>query len=107
SDLRRALPRDFGPGDICLHLGYGPTQPEDVAYWCKRGVRLIHTSPYGRTPGLRDHPRFIWFDLPWRPADATVDVPGYSVRLLPGSSSAQTMAYFAILSEAAEAAGWK
>jgi len=106
SDLRHALPHDFGPGDTGLHLGYGPTRADDVAGWLKRGVRLIHTSPYGRPAGLRDHARFIWFDLPWRPADATVDVPGYSVRLLPGSSASQTMAYFAILSETAEAAGW-
>ena len=106
SDLRSALPRDFKPGDTAIHLGYAPTKPGNVAYWLKRGVRLIHSSPYGRPAGLEDHENLVWFDLPWRPSDATVDVPGYSVRILPGSSTAQTMAYFAILSEMAEEMGW-
>ncbi len=42
-----------------------------------------------------------------RPGDACVDVPGYSVRILPMSSTCHTMAYFAILSEMAERMRWK
>ncbi len=107
SDLKRALPAEFGEGDVALHLGYGPTQGEDVEYWMNRGVRLIHASPYGRLSSVKDHKNFIWLDLPWRPADACINVPGYSVRILPSSSSAETLAYFAILAEMAEAMGWK
>ena len=68
---------------------------------------MIHTSPYGNSLQPVTDPNFLYFDLPWRPADATVDVPGYSVRILPMSSSAQTMALFAILAELAAGMGWK
>ena len=79
----------------------------DVLRILDRGVRFIYTSPYGRPQGLKDHPNLIWLDLPWRPGDATVDIPGYSVRALPMSSSAHTMVYFAIICELAERMGWK
>ena len=48
----------------------------------------------------------MWFDLPWRPGDAEVEVPGYSVRALPGSSSAHSMGYFCLLSELAQQMDW-
>jgi hypothetical protein len=79
----------------------------DVQRILDRGVRFIYTSPYGRPAGLKDHENLIWLDLPWRPADATVDVPGYSVRILPMSSSAHTMVYFQLMCEMAERMGWK
>jgi hypothetical protein len=122
SDLRKAVPRDLGPGDVALHLGYSPVDVKDVAGILNRGVRFIYTSPYGGAPAggarrepagpagraaLKSHENLLWFDLPWRPGDACVDVPGYSVRLIPSSSAAHTMAYFAILSEMAERMGWK
>ncbi|HUU30911.1 MAG TPA: hypothetical protein VMY69_02290 [Phycisphaerae bacterium] len=107
SDLRQAVPADFGPGDVVLHLGYSPVNVADVAAVLKRGIRFIYTSPYGRPAALKAHKNLLWFDLPWRPADACVDVPGYSVRLIPSSSAAHTMAYFAILSEMAERMGWR
>ena len=90
-----------------MHLGYAPVDTGAVAGVLKKGIRLIHTSPYGRPATLPDHKNFIWLDLPWRPGDASVDVPGYSVRILPMSSTCHTMAYFAILSETAERMGWK
>jgi hypothetical protein len=107
SDLRRALPDDLGEGDVALHLGYSPVDVNDVQRILDRGIRFIYTSPYGRPPGLRDHPNLLWLDLPWRPGDATVDVPGYSARILPASSSSHTMAYFTILCEMAEQMGWR
>jgi hypothetical protein len=107
SDLRTALPDDLGAGDVALHLGYAPTQPGDVSRWLKRGLRLVHTSPYGRTAGIKDHKNLIWLDLPWRPGDACVDIPGYGARILPSSSAAHTMAYFAILCEMAHCMGWR
>lgn len=107
SDLSRAFPADLGRGDVALHLGYGPVDAKDVQNVLKRGLRLIHTSPYGRRAGMKDYRNFLWLDLPWRPGDACVDVPGYSVRILPSSSSAQTIAYNAILCEMAERMGWK
>jgi hypothetical protein len=79
----------------------------DVRGILDRGVRFIYSSPYGRPATLGDHENLLWVDLPWRPADATVDVPGYSVRILPMSSSAHTMAYFAIICEMAERLGWR
>jgi hypothetical protein len=106
SNLRKAVPMSLRDGAVCLHLGYSPVDVKDVAAILKRGVRFIYSSPYGRPANLPEHKNFIWLDLPWRPADATVDVPGYSVRILPGSSTAQTMAYFAILSEMAARMGW-
>lgn len=106
-DLHRALPSDLKAGDVALHLGYRPADVAIIAAVLKRGIRLIHTSPYGRPAALPDHKHFIWLDLPWRPGDASVDVPGYSVRILPMSSTCHTMAYFAILSEMAERMGWK
>jgi hypothetical protein len=107
SDLRKALPADLKAGDVVLHLGYAPVDTRAVAAILKKGIRLVHTSPYGRPATLPEHKNFIWLDLPWRPADASVDVPGYSVRILPMSSTCHTMAYFAILSEIAERMGWK
>ena len=107
SDLRKALPANLKAGDVVLHLGYAPVDTRAVAGVLKKGIRLIHTSPYGRPASLPDHKNFIWIDLPWRPGDASVDVPGYSVRILPMSSTCHTMAYFAILSEMAERMGWK
>ena len=107
SDLTKAHPRELGAGDVALHLGYSPVNVADVQSILDRGVRFIYTSPYGRPPELKDHPNLLWLDLPWRPADATVDVPGYSVRILPMSSSAHTMAYFAMLCQLAERMGWK
>jgi hypothetical protein len=107
SDLRIAHPNDLGADDVALHLGYAPVDVDDVQKILDRGVRFIYTSPYGRPAGLKDHENLIWLDLPWRPADATVDVPGYSVRILPMSSSAHTMVYFSLLCEMAERMGWK
>jgi hypothetical protein len=106
SDLRRAHPKELSEGDVALHLGYAPVDVGDVQKILARGVRFIYSSPYGRPAELADHPNLIWLDLPWRPADATVDVPGYSVRILPMSSSAHTMAYFALLGELGERMGW-
>jgi hypothetical protein len=106
SDLRHAHPQELGPGDVALHLGYSPVDAADVQKILDRGVRFIYSSPYGRPAKLTDHPNLLWLDLPWRPADATVDVPGYSVRICPMSSSAHTMAYFAMVSELAEHMGW-
>jgi hypothetical protein len=107
SDLRVAHPDDLGAGDVGLHLGYAPVDVVDVQRILDRGVRFIYTSPYGRPAGLKDHENLIWLELPWRPADATVDVPGYSVRILPMSSSAHTMVYFQLMCEMAERMGWK
>jgi hypothetical protein len=107
SDLRVAHPRDLGPGDVALHLGYAPVDVGDVEKILGRGVRFIYTSPYGRPATLRDHENLIWLDLPWRPGDATVDVPGYSVRILPMSSCAHTMVYFSLICELAQRMGWK
>lgn len=106
SDLRFAHPKDLAKGDVILHLGYSPVQIDDVNQILRRGVKFIYSTPFGRPATLKDHANLLWIDLPWRPADATVDVPGYSVRLLPASSSAHTMAYFAILSETAKMLGW-
>ena len=107
SDLQRAHPADLGAGEVAFHLGYAPVNVPDVQRLLDRGIRFIYTSPYGRPATLKDHPNLLWLDLPWRPADATVDVPGYSVRILPMSSSAHTIVYFSILSELAERMGWK
>ncbi len=102
SDLRRAHHPDLAAGEVAFHLGYAPVDVADVRRLLNRGIRFIYTTPYGRPAALDDHPNLLWLDLPWRPADATVDVPGYSVRILPMSSSAHTIVYFAILSELAE-----
>ena len=91
---------------MALHLGYRPADVLAIEAVLKRGIRLIHTSPYGRPAALEEHKDLVWLDLPWRPGDACVDVPGYSVRILPMSSTCHTMAYFAILSEMAERMGW-
>jgi hypothetical protein len=99
SDLRHAHPEQLKEGDVALHLGYSPVNVDDVRAILDRGVRFIYSSPYGRPETLKDHPNLIWLELPWRPGDATVDIPGYSVRLLPMSSSAHTMAYFALMAE--------
>jgi hypothetical protein len=107
SDLRHAHPSDLAAGDVALHLGYAPVDIDDVRKILARGVRFIYTSPYGRPAGLKDHSNLIWLDLPWRPGDATVDIPAYSVRLLPMSSSAHTIVYFALICELAERMGWR
>lgn len=108
SDLQHAhRPHELGPGDVALHLGYAPVNVADVKAILARGVRFIYTSPYGRPRDLEDHPNLIWLDLPWRPADATVDVPGYSVRVLPMSSCAHSLVYFALFCELAEQMGWR
>jgi hypothetical protein len=101
SDLRKAHPSELSAGDVALHLGYSPVDVADVSAILDRGVRFIYSSPYGRPDSLKDHPNLIWLDLPWRPGDATVDIPGYSVRLLPMSSSAHTIVYFALMAELA------
>jgi hypothetical protein len=107
SDLSKAFPADLAAGDVALHLGYAPIDLEALDRVLRKGFRLIHTSPYGRRAGMKDRGNFLWFDLPWRPADQSVDVPGYAVRILPMSSSAQTVAYNAILCEMAERLGWR
>jgi hypothetical protein len=107
SDLTKAVPADYRDGDVALHFGYAPVDNANVRKLLARGLRLIHTSPYGNHVTPVKDKDFLYFDLPWRSGDATVDVPGYSVRLLPMSSSAQTMALFAIMSEYAERMGWK
>ena len=106
SDLRRSRPEDLSKGDVAIHFGYSPVKSDHVKALLNPGIRLIYSSPYGRPATLHDHPNLIWLDLPWRPADATVDIPGYSVRMLPMSSSAHTMAYFAIVCEMADKMGW-
>lgn len=107
SDLRRAVPRDLREGDVALHLGYAPVDVGDVGRILGRGLRFIYTSPYGRPAALASRPGLLWLDLPWRPGDACVDVPGYGVRIVPSSSGAQTMAYFAIVAEMADRLGWR
>jgi hypothetical protein len=106
SDLRRAHPQELGKGDVAIHLGYSPVNVDHVEALLNRGIRFIYSSPYGRPASLREHPNLLWLDLPWRPGDATVDIPGYSVRMLPMSSSAHTMCYFALLAELAERMEW-
>lgn len=57
-------------------------------------------------PRSASHPsstNLIRLDLPWRPNDATVNVPGYDLRILPGSSVSQTLALYAMPSEMPEA----
>ena len=107
SDLRKAHPAELSKGDVALHLGYSPVDVADVQRILDRGVRFIYSSPYGRPATLKAHPDLLWLDLPWRPGDATVDIPGYSVRLLPMSSSAHTIVYFAVMSELADRMGWR
>jgi hypothetical protein len=99
SDLTKAVPGEYGVGDVVLHFGYAPVDNGDVRRLLARELRVIHTSPYGNHVEPVGEKGFLYFDLPWRPADATVDVPGYSVRILPMSSTAQTMGLFAILAE--------
>jgi hypothetical protein len=107
SDLREAHHKDLSAGDVALHLGYSPVDVDDVRKILDRGVRFIYTSPYGRPAALADHENLLWLDLPWRPGDATVDIPGYSVRLLPMSSCAHSLVYFALICELAGRMGWK
>jgi len=107
SNLRTAVPKRFGKGDVAVHLGYAPVDLVDIGKILDRGVRFVHTSPYGRPAALKNHRNLLWLDLPWRPADATVDIPGYSVRMMPMSSSVETVAFFAMLSEMAERRGWR
>ncbi len=102
SHVYRAHPADLGAGDVAVHFGYSPVDARDVKELLDRGVRFVYSSPYGRPGTLADHENLIWLDLPWRPGDATVDVPGYSVRILPMSSSAHTMAYFALMAQSRE-----
>lgn len=106
SDLGKAFPPNLGAGDVGLHLGYAPINTQAVRTLLGRGVRLIHTTPYGPMADLKPHKNWLYFDLPWRPGDAEVNIPGYGVRILPGSSSAMTMAYNAILCEMAQRMGW-
>ena len=73
----------------------------------RRGIRLVYTSPYGRPADLGDAPNLLWLDLPWPPGDASVSVPGYSVRILPLSSTAHTVAYFSMLAEMSKEMGWR
>ena len=96
SNVSRAHPDDLAEGDVAIHFGYSPVEAEHVAGLLARKVKFVYTSPYGQRD-LQQHENLIWLDLPWRPGDGTVDVPGYSVRILPMSSSAHTMAYFAVL----------
>ncbi|HEY8665412.1 MAG TPA: hypothetical protein VIL86_02045, partial [Tepidisphaeraceae bacterium] len=106
SDLSRSLPADLGAGDVAIHFGYSPVIHEDLKAIAARGIKMIYHTPYGRR-GLEESEQLLWLDLPWRPTDATVDIPGYSVRMLPMSSSAHTMAYFALVAELAERMGWE
>ena len=101
SDLNKAVPEDLGKGDVALHWGYSPVDWADVKRILDRGVKFVYSSPYGKRPAMREHENLLWIDLPWRPADATVDIPGYSVRLCPMSSSAQAMALGAVMAEMA------
>ncbi|MGD0088408.1 MAG: hypothetical protein ABSE73_00645 [Planctomycetota bacterium] len=106
SDLTKAVPPDYGAGDVVVHLGYSPVNVAHVKGIVERGIRFIYTTPYGRPAALQDHPNLIWLDLPWRPTDQSIDIPGYAVRMLPMSSSAETAAYFAMLCEMAERMAW-
>ena len=106
SNLARGIPGDFADGDTVLHMGYAPVNKDHVQHWLDRGVRLIHTSPYGPALDMKPHDNFLYFDLPWPPGDQAIELPGYSVKILPISAPAQTMAYYAILSEVAQRLGW-
>ena len=106
ASLIGAVPRTWRKGDAAIHLGYGPTHADEVQHLLRRGIRLIQTSPYGRPADLPDRKHHVWFDLPWRPGDGEVEVPGYSVRMIPGSSSAHTIGYFCLLCELAQQMGW-
>jgi len=106
ASLPRAIPRAWRKADAAIHFGYGPTHADEVQRVLRRGIRLVQTSPYGRPADLPDRKHHVWFDLPWRPGDAEVEVPGYSVRVLPSSSSAHTMGYFCLLCELADQMGW-
>jgi hypothetical protein len=106
SDLAIATPAELCKGDVYIHMGYAPVNVQKVGAILRRGIRFIYTSPYGRPAALKDHEGLLWLDLPWRPGDAAIDVPGYSVRILPLSAVAHTLAYFSLLSEMAERMGW-
>lgn len=100
SNVERAHPEDLSAGDVAIHFGYSPVDVGHVRGILDRGVKFVYSSPYGRPARLGDHENLIWLDLPWRPGDGTVDVPGYSVRILPMSSSAHTMVYFGLMAQA-------
>lgn len=106
SNLLRSVPKDLGRGDVFIHLGYSPVDVRQVRTILRRGIRFVYTSPYGRPADLGDAPNLLWLDLPWPPGDACVNVPGYSVRILPLSSASHTLAYFSMLTEMSEAMGW-
>ncbi len=105
--ILRAIPDDLKKGDVALHLGYIPIHLKNLKNLLKRGVNYIHTTPFGKRAEMPESANFLWFDLPWRPGDAWVDVPGYGVRIVPSSSTAHSIAYNAILCEMAEQLGWK
>jgi hypothetical protein len=107
SNLLRSAPKDLRRGDVYLHLGYAPVDVRHVRAVLRRGIRLVCTSPYGRPADLGDAPNLLWLDLPWPPGDASVNVPGYSVRILPLSSTAHTLAYFSLLAEMSKEMGWR
>lgn len=107
SNLRKAIPGNLGPGDVALHLGYAPIHNKNIQDVLKQGIRLAHTTPYGPRKNMPQNKNFLLFNLPWRPADAWVDVPGYNARILPSSSTAHAIAYPAILCEFAHAMGYK
>jgi hypothetical protein len=107
SNLATAVPADLGKGDVYIHLGYAPVDVGKVSAILRRGIRLVYTSSYGRPEALKDHAGLLWLDLPWRPGDASIDVPGYSVRILPLSAVAHTLAYSSLLSEMAGRMGWR
>jgi len=106
SDILKGMPDELGEGDVALYLGYAPVIPERVNKILKRGIKFIHTSPYGSRKGVGDHPNLLWFDLPWRPGDAEVYIRGYGARMMPASSTAHSIAYNAILAEMADRMGW-
>ncbi|MCY3021663.1 MAG: hypothetical protein NTW87_21835 [Planctomycetota bacterium] len=107
SDLTKAVPAGYGAGDVVMHLGYSPVNVAHVQSILKRGIRFVYTTPYGRPKTLKSHPNLIWLDSPWRPTDQSIDIPAYSARVLPMSSSAGSAVYFSMLCEMAERMGWK
>ena len=46
------VPAPVRAGDVVLHMGYAPVNVRTIESILKRGIRLIHTSPYGRPATL-------------------------------------------------------
>ena len=97
-DFKKDVPQELYAKQVVLILSYQRAPVGALNPAKETGMKLIYNSS---TPGDPPEPveNVIYLEPGWPLPDATVDVPGYDVDILPGSGVMNAITYWTILAQ--------